>query len=114
MKKYINKLFNLLGYIPKKEYTDILKSSEKLREFTDSYQIIMNSVRNNKVNYLYEEIFGYFMVQATAKDSKGNIEYNPIKIFRFNENNKDYIRLCVEELCELLNDDPNQLRKNDK
>ena len=114
MKKYINKLFNWLGYIPKEEYTNIVKYSEKLREFADSYQIIMNSVRDNKVNYLYEEIFGYFMVQATAKDSEGNIEYNPIKIFRFTENNKDYIRLCVEELCELLNDDPYKLREHDK
>ena len=113
MKKYINKLFNWLGYIPKEEYVNILESSEELREFADSYQVIMNSVRDNKVNYVCEEIFGYFMVQATVKDSEGNTEYNPIKIFRFTENDKDYIRLCAEELCELLNDDPNQLRKND-
>lgn len=100
--------------IPKEEYVNILESSEELREFADSYQVIMNSVRDNKVNYVYEEIFGYFMVQATVKDSEGNTEYNPIKIFRFTENDKDYIRLCAEELCELLNDDPHKLRKHDK
>lgn len=50
-----------------------------------------------KVEYTYREIFGAYCVDVIDGDI-----FFPIKIFKFGDD-KQYAKLCAEELCEMLN-----------
>lgn len=50
-----------------------------------------------KVEYIYRETYGAYCVNVIDGD-----RFFPIKIFNFGDD-KEYARLCAEELCEMLN-----------
>lgn len=98
MKKYINKLFEKLGYVPKR----ILESErEKLeyykQRFRESRAIDTMVAEGNPRFSIIEEI-NYYAVIAFAGYSQ-----RAIKIFN-KKDNPYYARICAEELCEMLNE----------
>lgn len=104
MKKLINKLFGLLGYVPKEEYNDILYTARDLGIQLDWYERSACKIRENNVNYYYEERFRCFLIGIIIKDAKYHKVGYPVKIFPFTDDTKDYARICAEELCDMLNE----------
>ena len=96
MKKYINKLFEWLGYVPKSKYQD----AEAIRHNTNVMdgEIILG-VNEYQTFECNDKIF------VTAySDILG--KHRMIKVFRKGdtEDSADYARLCAEELCDMLNE----------
>ena len=90
MKKIINKLFEWLGYVPK-----LTCRYEVIREVR---RYINSIVCDNKVEYKIE------FTETSCKVVLADV-YDwriTIKEFPFNDD-KDYAKLCAEELCEMLN-----------
>lgn len=110
MKKYINKLFEKLGYVPKEQcvfkdtYDDILATAEDLQVLVDWHDMSVDDIHKNNVEYYYEELFGCFLVATITKDTTNHTVGYPVKVFHFTEDTKAYARLCAEELCEKLNE----------
>lgn len=110
MKKYINKLFERLGYVPKEEYVskdtydDILATAEDLQALVNWHDMSVDDIHKNNVEYHYEELFGRFVVSTITKDTTNHTVGYPVKVFHFTEDTKDYARICAEELCEKLNE----------
>lgn len=92
MKKLINKLFEWLGYklLSQKEYEAM---NLTLRD-------IVNAIIKDRINVIkqctkyqiVEDTDGYMVICDTYA----------IKFFPFNDD-KEYAKLCAEELCEMLN-----------
>ena len=101
MKKLINKLFEWLGYVPKK-YKDLY---EETRYNWGCHNKSVFS-RKNKFTFgrryekdlSYNE-YGYVVLQKCDDTDK----YWAVKFFPEN-GDKSYARLCAEELCEKLNE----------
>lgn len=98
MKKYINKLFERLGYVPKR-----YKALQEEGEF------FINQHRECAL-----ECFNYFTVERRYEKDK-RIGYVVIQhsivhpqcwIVKFfpDDGAKDYARICAEELCDMLNE----------
>lgn len=110
MKKYINKLFKWLVYVPKKQcvskdtYNDILAISKELQVLVDWHDMSVDDIIKNNVEYYYEELFGCFLVATITKDTTDHTVGYPVKVFHFTDDTKDYARICAEELCEMLNE----------
>ena len=92
MKKYINKLFEWLGYVPKNEYIYCKDSFERRR------QMDISLVKQDVTYRISNSLDGCSVV---AFDGLRNRRL--IKVFLYN-NDKEYARLCAEELCEKLNE----------
>ena len=90
MKKIINKLFERLGYVLKKDF-----KYQVLREVSEYFRkLALYKQIGYEVRYFssYCEVVLY-----------GAYHYSiVIKIFQYDDD-KDYARLCAEELCEMLN-----------
>lgn len=95
MKKIINKLFEYLGYVPKKDYNYYEKQFNLTTE-------INREIINCQSDYFVANINNRFMVLARAE--KADLcAY--IKAFPYaDDESKDYARICAEELCEMLNE----------
>ena len=110
MKKYINKLFGWLGYVPKEEYVPkdtydyILATAEDLQVLFNWHDMSVDDIHKNNVEYYYEELFGCFLVATITKDTTDHTVGYPVKVFHFTDDTKDYARICAEELCEMLNE----------
>ena len=110
MKKYINKLFEWLGYVPKSKcvskdtYDDILATVEDLQVLVDWHDMSVDDIHKNNVEYYYEELFGRFLVATITKDTTNHAVGYPVKVFHFTDDTKDYARICAEELCDILNE----------
>ena len=92
MKKYINKLFEWLGYVPKDRYKfykqvyiNGVNISKALKEETCEYCLI-------------DVQTGYLVTAYSEKVGK----HREVKYFS-NKEDKEYAKLCAEELCEMLN-----------
>jgi hypothetical protein len=94
MRKIINKLFEWLGYVPKVEFAKIKEEYMMLKK----YRYLKSSILANEVRYKIGETSKYFVVYTTNRD----VNY-PIKVFYIIDDDKDYAKLCAEELCEMLN-----------
>ena len=92
MKKIINKLFEWLGYVPKNEYIYCKDSFERRR------QMDISLVKQDVTYRISNSLDGCSVV---AWDGLRNRRL--IKVFLYN-NDKEYARLCAEELCEKLNE----------
>jgi hypothetical protein len=95
MKRLINKLFEWLGYVPKVEFA---KTKEEYMIFKKCIYL-KSSIMANEVRYKIGEKSKYFVVYMTNRD----VNY-PIKVFYIIDDDKEYARLCAEELCEKLNE----------
>lgn len=100
MKKYINKLFEKLGYVPKVEYDHIqhkyLYLLKEMNEYDCLYEAIgkCDSIINYKV--YGNDIWGYGVMVNFGNTSR-LVKFYP------NDYGVEYARLCAEELCEKLN-----------
>lgn len=92
MKKYINKLFEWLGYVPK----DIENSYKEL-----SYQIDRHDcyILNNINEYRIIPYNGGYLVTDYCKKSN---THRMVKFYIY-PHDAEYAKLCAEELCEMLN-----------
>lgn len=98
MKKLINKLFEWLGYVPKRHKT--------LQENAEFY---INSHRE----CVLDDLTYYTIARRYEKDLRiGYVVYQHclgaplpwiVKFFPDN-GDKDYARICAEELCAMLNE----------
>lgn len=104
MKKYINKLFERLGYVPKQRYNDILEKAEDLQVLVNWHDMSVDDIHTGNVKYSIEELNNIFVVESTTKDDTDHCVGYPVKVFHFTEETRDYARICAEELCEMLNE----------
>lgn len=96
MKKYINKLFEWLGYVPKSKYQDSKAIIHNINVMDSEIRLGVNGYKTIECN---DEIF------VTAySDILG--KHRIIKVFRKGntEDSADYARICAEELCDMLNE----------
>lgn len=110
MKKIINKLFERLGYVPKKHhvpkriYEDLLETAENSQLLAEWYDIAVKDIHTGKVKYAIEERHSSFLVYYTTDNTEDyGVSYN-IKEFPFDIRDKAFARICAEELCEKLNE----------
>ena len=92
MKKIINRLFEWLGYVPKKEYIYYKNSFESRR------QMDISLVKQDVTYRISNSLDGCSVV---ALDGLRNRRL--IKVFLYKHNDVDYAHICAEELCEMLN-----------
>lgn len=105
MKTLINKLFKWLGYVPKREYYEILDTNKDLQVSVNWHDMATDDIHFHNVKYDYEDLFGYVMVTSTTKDTSDHCVGFPIKRFEYyDEKGREFALLCAEELCEMLND----------
>lgn len=75
--------------VDKKELTSI--------EYKKDLSALSLNIFFGKAEYTYRDIFGAYCVYVICGDTSF-----PIKIFNFGDD-KEYAKLCAEELCEMLN-----------
>jgi hypothetical protein len=98
MKKYINKLFEWLGYVP----SGIKVLYEEGKYFVNSHrEAALNCENGFIVARRYEKDLrcGWCVLQCC----ENNEYFWTVKFFPDNAD-KDYARICAEELCEMLNE----------
>lgn len=95
MKKYINKLFEWLGYVPKSKYQDAEAILHNINVMDGEISLGVNEYQTFECN---DKILVTACSEILGK-------HRLIKVFRKGdtENSADYARICAEELCEMLN-----------
>ena len=91
MKKYINKLFEWLGYVPKCYKTSLTKRLA-----------IESEILKCGVGYKMEHIGFEYRIYATTIKGELLIKTFPYRIL--DAESQYYARICAEELCEMLNE----------
>ena len=91
MKKYINKLFEWLGYVPKCYKTSLIKRLA-----------IESEILKCGVGYKMAEVGFEYKIFATTIKGELLIKTFPYRIL--DAESKDYARICAEELCDMLNE----------
>lgn len=97
MKKYINKLFERLGYVPKRILESERERLEPYKQWYRESRAIDTMVANGNPRFSIIEENNYYAVIAVAGYCQ-----RAIKIFN-KKDNPAYARICAEELCEMLN-----------
>lgn len=93
MKHLINKLFEKLGYVPKDRYNFYKQV------YIDSVNI-SKDLKENKCEYCLIDLQSGYLVTAYSEIVG---KHREVKFFPEN-GDKDYAKLCAEELCEMLNE----------
>jgi hypothetical protein len=93
MKKIINKLFEKLGYVPKRENNNTVRIASNFISHIDE-------IKEGKVSYqIIPQTDNYLVTSMSTKDL-----YLAIKYFHFkNQDDKEYALICANELCDMLN-----------
>lgn len=96
MRKYINKLFEWLGYVPKSE-------CEECEAIVNNINVMDAEIKLGVCEYQTIETQHKVFV-TTYSDTLG--KHRIIKVFRKGdtEDSADYARICAEELCDMLNE----------
>ena len=99
MKRLINKLFEWLGYklLSKNEYDSM--NEEISRTKTRFMRAINDNIKSGRYSFVIMEGRDCFYIGFIFS----RIDFLFIKTFPFDDD-KDYARLCAEELCEKLNE----------
>ena len=105
MKKYINKLFERLGYVPKEEYERLLQESNarEVSSYVTKMNALYKDIGRRRVEYRFQNNFGcnHYCVAVKTREDFGVL----IKIFPYHDaDSADYARICAEELCDMLNE----------
>lgn len=96
MKKYINKLFEWLGYVPK---IQLYQAKEKYLKVLLFDEMILKDLQAYIVREIpYYNCYAVTMLGVTMNQFHSRI----VKSFPFSDD-KEYAKLCAEELCEMLN-----------
>jgi hypothetical protein len=106
MKKYINKLFEWLGYVPKEEYALVLRKLEWIEKRPTILEMNIEAhergVKEGKATYHHITLSKFVAVLEYCYEVD-NSQF--VKVFPYHdEDSKDYARICAEELCEMLNE----------
>lgn len=101
MKKLLNRLFERLGYMPKEKFDAILVNHKYIAQPFFDLKYIIGAIQtgDSKVEYIVE----YNLYTGYDVMAKFNNNHIIIKRF-FQGDDKEYARLCAEELCEKLNE----------
>ena len=96
MKKYINKVFERLVYVPKSKYQDA-------EAILHNINVMDAEIKLGIIEYQTFEAEHKVFVTAYS-DILG--KHRIIKVFRKGdtEDSADYARICAEELCDMLNE----------
>ena len=96
MKKYINKLFERLGYVPKRRYKELYK----LEHYVMQHDV---GILNYNSTYQVVELGDKFVVLEYCSAVGNN---RCVKAFQkgYTKDSLDYARICAEELCDMLNE----------
>lgn len=96
MKKYINKLFDWLGYVPKEKYKDVAS-------IIDNIAVIDSEIKAGVSEYTTFEAWNNVFVTTYSRFLG---KHRIIKVFKkgCTEDSADYVRICAEELCDMLNE----------
>ena len=92
MKKYINKLFEWLGYVPKTCCRDC-KQRNKMDKLC----------KEGNVRYMFCEGLNRYIVFILF-DNDYRYTFTVKSIPFADDDSRDYARICAEELCEMLNE----------
>ena len=106
MKKYINKLFEWLGYVPKEEYEDVEKERDYYRNRPTKIELSTEahdeSIKSGTETFCHFKQSEYFIVMGYCEKVDN---YRFVKVLPFqDEDSEDYARICAEELCDMLNE----------
>ena len=96
MKKYINKLFEWFGYVPKSK-------CEECEAIVNNIKVMDAELKVGITEYqTFETEHKVFVTSYSDTLGKHRI----IKVFRKGdtEDSADYACICAEELCEMLNE----------
>lgn len=107
MKKYINKLFEWFGYVPKEEYcipNDKMRRLVKMEENYLSYIQGLNFPKFSIEYHFIQDAKNSFLVLALDKKTNINFHIKRIIADTLNAEDIDYARICAEELCDMLNE----------
>lgn len=97
MKKLLNKLFERLGYVPRFQLYQAEEKYYDVRLFEEQI------VKGQQV-YAVSELADYnCYAVAVLGVTKNRFHKRIVKSFPFNDD-KEYAKLCAEELCEKLNE----------
>lgn len=69
---------------------------------------VTESILDNTIVFIHIKTVNGYLIYATADKYAYLVKLIPTK------GDEEYARICAEELCEMLNDDPHKLRKHDK
>lgn len=96
MKKYINKLFEKLGYVPKRRYKQLYKLEHDVMQHDAG-------ILNYYSTYQVVELRDKFVVLEYCSAVCNN---RYVKAFQkgYTKDSLDYARICAEELCDMLNE----------
>lgn len=107
MKKYINKLFERLGYVPKEEYcvpNDEVRRLVKMEENYLAYIQALNLPKYSIEYHFIQDAKNSFIVLALNKDTNINFHIKRFTADTLNTEDVDYARICAEDLCDMLNE----------
>jgi hypothetical protein len=103
MIKIFNKLFEWLGYVPKR-MLDFALESEKCLQIRDNWHTMaVDDILHDNVDYYIDELVCSFVIKSVTKDGEDHRVALPVKHIPFGDD-KEYAKLCAEELCEKLNE----------
>ena len=96
MKKIINKLFEWLGYVPKRRYRELYKLEHDVRQHD-------TGILNYNSTYQVVELGDKFVVLEYCSAVDNN---RYVKAFQkgYTKDSLDYARICADELCDMLNE----------
>lgn len=107
MKKYINKLFEKLGYVPKEEYCVPNDEVRYLVKMEKNYLAYIQALKYSKhaIEYHFiQDAKNSFLVLALDKYTAINFQIKRITAKTLNTEDIDYARIYAEELCDMLNE----------
>ena len=94
MKKIINKLFEKLGYVPKRENNNNVRI---ISNFTSH----LEEIKEGKASYQIISLPNCYVVTSMSTECLHLV----IKYFHFyNQEDREYAEICAKELCDMLNE----------
>lgn len=101
--KVLDKIMARLGYVPKSDLVFHIEIEKSLMYQRNRYEDAIYRACDGNVEYRVCEIPFSYVVESVQKDDGDKSISIPIKLFSFGDD-KEYARLCAEELCEKLNE----------
>lgn len=94
MKKIINKLFEKLGYVPKRENNNNVS-------IVSNFTSHLEEIKEGKVSYQIISLQNCYIVTSMSTECLHLV----IKYFHFyNQEDRKYALICAKELCDMLNE----------
>lgn len=93
MKEIINKLFEKLGYVPKRENNNNVR-------IISNFTSLFDEIKEGKASYQLIPLPNCYVVTSMSTEGLHLV----IKYFHFyNQDDREYALICANELCDMLN-----------